>query len=352
MSTPPDSSKPLAFHPIPVESWLKKCQEEILEPDLPIVDPHHHLWRRGEWIYEGEELRADLLSGHDIRATVFLQCGERHHQHGPESLRPVGETEYVRGVAESLDSRYQVHACQAIVGRADLTLGAEVDAVLEAQIAAGAGRFRGIRHGVATIDDDPVVSTQPGRPPAGLLLDSRYRAGAARLQKFGLSFDSWAYHTQLDDLATLAKALPELPIMINHVGGPLGIGRWDGKRDDVFAQWRVSMAKLSQFPNVHVKLGGLGMRSIGYGYFGRPSPPSSAELARDWAPWIDFCISNFGPARCMFESNFPVDRCSTSYAVLWNAFKRLASGYSKAEKRDLFGATAIRFYRLDAALLQ
>lgn len=341
----------MVFHPIPRDAWLATRSEPILEPDLAIVDPHHHLWRRGEWTYEGDELLADLRSGHDIRATVFLQCGERHHQHGPESLRPVGETEYVRGVAELLQARYQVETCQGIVGRADLTLGSEVDAVLEAQIEAGAGRFRGIRHSVATIDDDAILSSQPGRPPAGLLLDAGYRAGAARLQSHGLSFDCWLYHTQLDDLASLANQLPDLPIVINHVGGPLGIGRWHGKRDEVFAQWRQAMQKLAQYPRVHVKLGGLGMRSIGYGYFDRPMPPSSTELAQDWAPWIDFCISTFGPRRCMFESNFPVDRCSTSYSVLWNAFKRMAAGYSASEKADLFGRTAINFYRLDAKLL-
>lgn len=337
-----------AFHPVPRDEWLARVNESIIEPDLVIIDPHHHLWNRPGWVYEGDELTADVRCGHKVVGTVFLQCGVGYRDSGPVQLRPVGETEYVLSVAHGVARRDpSVQVCQGIVGFADMTLGAEVDAVLEAQIAAGDGRFRGIRHAVATVEDDQAFVRQAGRPPAGLLGDSRFRAGIARLSKYQMSFDVWAYHPQMDELLLLAKAFPSLPIVIDHVGGPLGIGRWTGKRDEVFAQWRDSMRRLAQCPNVYVKLGGLGMRSIGYFFHDREQPPRSAELAQAWQPWIDECIASFGPARCMFESNFPVDRCSTNYTILWNAFKRMAAQYSADEKADLFAGTAARFYRLE-----
>jgi L-fuconolactonase len=349
MSATPQAPAQPAFHPIPRDEWLASLTESIIEPDLPIIDPHHHLWGRPGWNYEGAELRADVRGGHNVRGTVFLQCGVGYRESGPAHLQPVGETEYVLGVAQSLaKSDPTLQVCQGIVGFADLTLGAQLDEVLEAQQAAADGRFRGIRHAVAVIADDPAFVRQAGKPAPGLLSDPRFRAGVARLGKYQMSFDVWAYHTQMDDLLSLAQAVPDVPIVIDHVGGPVGIGRWTGKRDEVFEQWRGSMRRLAQCPNVYVKLGGLGMRSIGYFFHDRDTPPRSAELAQAWQPWIDECIASFGPSRCMFESNFPVDRCSTSYAVLWNAFKRMAVSFSAAEKAELFSGTARRFYRLEA----
>jgi L-fuconolactonase len=329
------------------EDWLARRNEAILEPELPIVDPHHHLWDRPDWRYLLPELLADLNSGHKITATVFVQCRAFHRAGGAEEMKPVGETEFVNGVAAmSASGRYgPTRICAGIVGHANLTLGARVEQVLEAHVRAGGGRFRGIRH-ITAWDHDPAV-LNPGYPvPDGLLADAAFRGGFAKLASMDLTFDAWLYHPQIPELTSLARAFPAARIVLDHVGGPLAIGSYANRRDEIFPLWRTTIRELATCPSVHVKLGGLGMRINGFGFEAQTEPPSSEQLAAAWKPYIDTCIEAFGPQRCMFESNFPVDKGSYGYAVGWNAFKRLAAGASAAEKAELFSGTATRFYRL------
>jgi L-fuconolactonase len=331
------------------QDWLDQRREEIIEPDLAIVDPHHHLVDRPETgRYLLPELLADLGSGHNITATVYLEWLSMYRAAGPAELRPVGEIEFANGVAAMAASGTygKPQVCAGIVGYADLTLGAQVEKVLEAMIAAGGGRFRGIRFITATHPEQAASGSLVNRP-AGLLMDERVRAGFAKLAPLGLSFDAWMYFTQLGELTDLARAFPETPIVLDHVGGPIGIGPCAGKRDEVFGEWRNKIRELAPCQNVHVKLGGLGMRLFGFDFHTRPMPPSSETLAEVWRPYIDTCIDAFGPERAMFESNFPVDKGSGSYHVFWNAFKRIAADYSRADKAALFSGTATRFYRLD-----
>jgi predicted TIM-barrel fold metal-dependent hydrolase len=337
------------IHYLPVrQDWLDRRREPALEPELPIVDPHHHLWDRPGWQYLLYDLLADLATGHNVVATVFVQARSMHRVRGKEALRPVGETEFVNGVAAMAASGTYGTAriCAGIVGHADFRLGDAVQEVLEAHIRAGGGRFRGIRH-IAAWDADASL-TNPGNPaPPGLLKDGKFRAGFARLAPLNLSFDAWLYHPQLDDLTDLARAFPETPIVLNHVGGVLRGGAYAGKDKEIFANWSASIRALARCPNVHVKLGGLGMRISAFGFEREADPPSSQVLADTWRPYIETCIEAFGADRCMFESNFPVDKGSYGYGEGWNAFKRLARGASAEEKRALFHDTATRFYRLD-----
>jgi predicted TIM-barrel fold metal-dependent hydrolase len=349
MSTTTARAAPSSLPFLPVrQDWLDRRHEEILEPALPIVDPHHHLWERPDWVYLLDELLADLNSGHNIVATVFIQCHAMHRAGGPEAMRPIGETEFVNGVAAmSASGGYgKCRACAGIVSFADLRLGARVKPVLEAHLRAGGGRFRGIRHTV-TWDADPIVLTPANRAPQGLLGDRAFREGFACLAPLGLSFEGWLYQPQIDELTALAQAFPGTQIVLNHVGGPLGIGRYAGRRDELFARWSASIRALAACPNVTVKLGGLGMRYIGLGFEREPEPPSSDALVAAWRPYIETCIEAFGTARCMFESNFPVDKGSYSYPVFWNACKKLVRGASAEDKTNLFSRTAARFYRLD-----
>lgn len=334
---------------IPVrDDWLARRNEPILEPDLPIVDPHHHLWDRPTWRYMLEDLLADLNSGHNIVATVFVQCRAFYRAAGPAAMQPVGETEFVNGIAAmSASGRYgAARICAGIVGHADLTLGARVQEVLEAHLRAGGDRFRGIRH-ISAWDADPLLPERAFPAPAGLLGDAAFREGFARLAPLGLSFDAWLYHPQIVDLTALARAFPKTQIVLDHVGGPLGIGAYAGKRDQVFADWRTAIRELASCANVSIKLGGMGMRIGGFGFHEGAEPPSSEDLAVAWRPYVETCIESFGASRCMVESNFPVDKGSYGYAACWNAFKRLASGASATERTDLFSATATRVYRLN-----
>lgn len=339
----------MSTHYLPVRpDWLAARQEEILDPGQRIVDPHHHLWDRPGWRYLLDDILADIRTGHDVRATVLVQARAFHRADGPEELRPVGETQFAAGIAAMCESGAygDVRACQGIVGFADLTRGAAAGAVLDAHIAAGNGRFRGIRH-IATWDPDPEM-LNPAYTPAEDMLDSpSFRAGIAELGKRGLSFDSWMYFHQIPKLAALARAFPDVPMVLNHCGGILGIGRYAGRRDEVFAQWSANMAELAACPNVMVKCGGLGMRLPGLGLDEAPVAPSSEMLAAAWRPWMERCIELFGTSRCMFESNFPVDKGGFGYAAGWNAFKRLAAGASAEERADLFWRSATRFYRLE-----
>ncbi len=338
----------MSQHYIPVrEEWLAARQEEILDPGQRIVDPHHHLWERPGWRYRLDDILADIRTGHDVRATVLVQARAFHRADGPEELRPVGETQYAAGVAAMCESGIygDVRVCAGIVGFADLTRGAAAGAVLDAHLAAGNGRFRGIRH-IATWDPDPEM-LNPAYTPAEDMLDSPgFRAGIAELGRRGLSFDSWMYFHQIPKLAALARAFPAVPMVLNHCGGILGIGGYAGKRDEVFATWSAHMRDLATCPNVMVKVGGLGMRLPGLGLEQGAIAPSSTMLAEAWKPWMETCIQTFGADRCMFESNFPVDKGGYGYAAGWNAFKRLAAEASAEEKADLFWRSATRFYRL------
>ena len=353
------------------DAWLaRRPPEAILEPGLAIIDPHHHLWDRKQHRYLLDELRADVGamvgttggtmvgntagSGHRVLATVFVDCMAFYRADGPVALRPVGETEFANGVAAMCASGQlgELRACAGIVGFADLTLGAAVQDVLLAHIAAGGGpngRFKGIRH-AGGWDASPMIHNSHTRPPRGLYGEPTFREGFAQLAPLGLSFEAWQYHPQLPEVTALARAFPDTAIILNHVGGPLGVGPYSspyaGKAHGTFAQWRRDIAELASCPNVSVKLGGLGMRIGPIQHFKLPDPPSSQQVADAWRPWIETCIESFGPARGMFESNFPVDKTSASYAVLWNAFKRLAAGASADEKADLFAGTARRVYRL------
>jgi L-fuconolactonase len=329
------------------DDWLARRTEAALEPTLPIIDPHHHLWDRPGWRYMFGDLLADMGSGHNMVGTVFVQCRAMHRASGPEEMRPVGETEFVNGVAAmSASGGYgKAAVCAGIVGHADLRLGSRVKAVLEAHLKAAPDRFRGIRH-ITAWDADASIMNPASNPGQHLLADKTFREGFACLAPLGLSFDAWLYHPQIDDLTDLAHAFPQTQIVLNHCGGPLAIGPYAGKREAVFPVWAAAIRKLAKCPNVSIKLGGLGMRINGYDFHEQAEPPSSEALAKAWKPYIDTCIEAFGADRCMFESNFPVDKGSYGYGVFWNACKLLAKGASAGEKADLFAGTAARFYRI------
>ncbi|HEV7635952.1 MAG TPA: amidohydrolase family protein [Bradyrhizobium sp.] len=331
----------------PREDWLALRQEDIIDPERPIVDPHHHLWDRGGQRYLIDELASDIASGHNIIATVYVEARSMYRAKGPEALRPVGEVEFANGAAAmSASGGYGPAAiCAGIVGHANLLLGDAARAVLEAEIAAGQGRFRGIRHSSAW-DADPNVAHMYASRPKGLLLDSTFRRGFACLAPLDLSFDAWLFHPQIGELTDLARAFPDTQIVLDHCGGPLGIGSYANRREEILPVWKASIAEIAKCPNVRVKLGGLAMRLLGYDFHERPEPPSSEEAAAAWRPYIETCIEAFGPERCMFESNFPPDKGQCSYQVIFNAFKRIAAQYSEAEKTALFSKTATDFYRL------
>ena len=342
-----------------IRDWLGLTKEEALEPDLPICDPHHHLWDYPDRLPEDKvpvfarlfrhyllpELLDDIGGGHNIVRTVFMECNSMYRKGGPQDLRWVGETEFVQGIAAQSESGLygSTEVAAGIVGFVDLTLGDAAAPVLEAQVAASPNRFRGIRH-ISTWDAANNLTSRSRIP--NLLSDANFRRGFANLRKYALSFDAWLYHTQLGELADLAAAFPDTQIVLNHIGGPLGIGTYAGKRDAVFEEWKKGIAALSTRPNVAIKLGGMGMPIMGFGWHERPRPPTSVELASGMAPYLTWCIERFGPERCMFESNFPVDKRSYSYTVLWNAFKRFAESFSPRDRSALFHDTAVRVYRL------
>jgi len=333
------------------EDWLALRQEEAIEPDIPIIDAHHHLWDRSGQRYLFDDFLRDAGGGHDIRASVHVQCRSMYRVEGDPLLHSVGETEFVNGVAaRSASGIYgEMRACAAIVGFADPMLGDALAPVLEAHIAAAPDRFRGVRATVAA-HDSPGIAASFGRVPTGKMMDSAFRQGFALLSRYGLSYDAWAFFTQLGDVLDLAKSFPDTPIVVNHVGGVLGIGPYRGKQAEVFAEWRRSIQRLARCPNVSIKLGGLGMFNTGFDLDKQALPPGSLELAEIWRPYIETCVEAFGAERSMFESNFPVDKSSCSYTVLWNAFKHIVAGATRKEKELLFGGTAARIYRLENAL--
>jgi L-fuconolactonase len=318
----------------------------VIEPELPIIDCHHHLWMLPSR-YLIDDFAADLASGHDVRATVFVECNAMYRRSGPEALRPVGEAEFVADVAAMSDSGLfgPTRMCAGFVGAADFRQGQAVDEVLEALAIASGGRLRGIR-GAANWDADPSINTG-SRPfgPQGLLLDTRFRAGFSRLAARKLVYDAWQYHPQLPEVCSLANAFPDTTIIVNHCGGLLGIGPYASP--DNFAHWKALVIEAALRPNILMKLGGLSAPRCGFAFETRPSPPTAEELARDWGPYIETCIELFGPERCMFESNFPPDKIAGDYAKIWDAFKVITASYSATEKKNLFGETARRVYKID-----
>jgi predicted TIM-barrel fold metal-dependent hydrolase len=349
MSATPSPPPAPSHNYIPVrQDWLDRRREPILEPELPIIDPHHHLWDRPDWRYLLDDLLADTGTGHNILATVYVQARAMYRAAGPEEMKPVGETEFVNGVAAMCASGTygRIRVAAGIVGHADMTLGARVEPVLAALDRAGGDRFRGIRH-ITAWDADASILNPSYRPPHGLMDEPKFRDGLRTLGRLGFSFDAWLYHPQIDEVTALARACPDTRIVLNHVGGPVGIGPYAGRHKEIFPSWAASIKALAACENAFVKLGGLGMRIGGFGFDEQAEPPSSQMLADAWRPYIETCIAAFGAKRAMFESNFPVDKGSYAYPVFWNACKILAKGASADEKADLFAATAARFYRLE-----
>ncbi len=332
--------------------WLALTQEATLEPEIAICDPHHHFWDfRTERIpyqrYLLHELAADLDCGHNVRSTVFIEARSMYRPDGPVELRPVGEVEFVQGLAAASATRLYgpFRAAAAIIGYADLKLGDRVEPVLHALLAASPNRFRGIRHTV-TWDPHPEIGN---REREGVLASPDYRAGARVLARMGLSLDTGVCFPQLPELADFAKALPELTIVLNHLGGLQRVGPYAHRDDEVMATWRRGLAAVAQCPNVNLKLGGIGMPRLGFDWHTRGQPIGSEELAVSMAPIMSYCIEQFSPARCMFESNFPVDKVSFSHHVFFNACKRYSTGYSPSERAALFHDTAVRAYRIEEA---
>lgn len=327
--------------------WLAKVQEEILEPEIPICDPHHHLWDRPDNRYLLDELLSDVGSGHNVVSTVFMECMSMYRARGLMAMRPVGETEFVNGIAAMSASGIYGNSqmCASIVGFADLTLGSAVGEVLDAHVSA-TSRFCGIRH-ASGWDSDERIRNSHTNPPKGLLAQESFREGFAELGVRGLTFDAWLYHTQIPELTDLAHAFPDQPIIIDHFGGPLGIGQHEGRRDEILAQWKIDITELAKCENVIAKLGGIVMPLNGFGFHKRDAPPTSDEIVDATGDYYLHVIDCFGPNRCMFESNFPVDKQSCSYHVLWNAFKKISKDFSSADKAALHHDTAVRVYSVE-----
>lgn len=324
-------------------AWIAKVHEEALDPELPICDPHHHLWLdtgHTGWPYTLADLHADTGAGHNIVRTVFLECHAEYRTDGPSHMRPIGETEFVVELAEQSATSGQAEIA-AIMGNADVSLGDAVEEVLAAHEEAGRGRFRGVRY-ITAQDTHPPLSMQD----SAAMDDPAYLDGVRKVGAMGYTYDSMVYHPQLPELAAVARACPDTPIVVDHLGGFLGTGPYKDRRDEILEFWRGAMAELAACPNTFLKLGGIGMPMMGFRWDKRDHPASSEELAEIWAEPIHYVIEQFGPERCMFESNFPVDKRGAGYVVLWNAFKRIAGDYSADEKRNLFHDSAARAYRL------
>ncbi len=324
-------------------SWLSLRTEAALEPELAICDPHHHLWDHPESRYLLEEFSIDLTGGHNVVSSVFIECLSKYRKESPAALQPIGETEFVESLVGAGQNQGKIVA--GIISHANLQLGAEAADVIAGHAAASPTRFRGIRHSCSWNASSEIRNSH-SNPPAELYLDKGFREGFTCLAAQELVFDAWLYHPQLPELTALAKAFPNQTIVLDHVGGPLGIGPYRYKRKEVLEHWKKNIIDLAQCDNVLVKLGGLGMAINGFDWHKRPLPPSSSELAAAYKPYIMHCIDAFGVERCMFESNFPVDKISSSYTILWNSFKRLTENFSRDEKARLFHDNAVQTYKL------
>jgi len=325
------------------EEWLAKVREPIIDPERPIVDPHHHLWDYPGMTYVLENLWADTGSGHNITKTIFIECRASYRQDGPDHLKPIGETEFVQAIAAA-SAEGPGAKISAIVAHADLR-GSELNEVLDAHEETGKGLFRGIRDAGAC-DPHPEALTIPGRAPEGLYATDEFRTGVARLGERGYTFDTWHYHHQNVQFRDLAAAVPNTTMILDHFGTPLGVGPYESQREEIYAKWRDDIAAIAECPNVVAKLGGLAMPDNGFGWETSDSPPTSDEFVEAQARYYKHTLDCFGPERCMFESNFPVDRLSISYSVLWNGLKKIAAPYDEDQKSALFSGTASRVYKL------
>lgn len=326
--------------------WLAQVTEPIIDPERPICDPHHHLWDHSDSRYLLDQLLEDTRSGHNIVSTVFVECASMYRKDGPEAMRPVGETEFVNGISAMTASGFygEIRACAGIVSFADLNLGRAVGEVLDAHMDSSP-RFRGIRHAAGWDAHDEVRNSHTD-PFEQMFAAPSFREGYAELGKRGLSFDAWLYHPQIVELIDLVRAFPDTPVILDHFGGPLGIGPYTDKREEIFSRWRDDIAELALCPNVFAKLGGLVMPINGFDFHKQDRPATSDEIVEATGRYYRHAIDCFGVERCMFESNFPVDKQSCSYAVLWNAFKKMVADASDSEKSALFHDTAARVYRL------
>jgi predicted TIM-barrel fold metal-dependent hydrolase len=325
--------------------WLASRTEEIVEPDLPLVDAHHHLWDPPGARYLFDEFLDDVTCGHHVEASVFVECHSMYRFSGPDLMKPVGETEFIAGVAAQSESgRYGMsRLCKAIVGFLDYSLGDRVGPVLDAHIQAAGGRFRGVR-GRAASHKDPEINLW--QTPDGILGTEAARQAVAAVGKRGLSLDIWAYQTQIADVLRLCREFPDMAIVIDHVGGPIGCGPYKAHRTELFEEWSKGITALGALPNTFLKVSGMAMRYFGLDAHLDPMPPSSDDLVRAWQRHFDVCMDAFGPARSMFASNFPVDKASCSYGVLWNAFKKLSQSCSPSERAAMLSGTAKKVYRI------
>lgn len=326
------------------EDWLKLTPEAPLDPHITICDAHHHLWYQSQESYSLEDYLKDISGGHKITKTVFVESRLMFRPQGVEELKPVGETEYIEDIASRNPFHVSTDVAAAIVGYADLTLGQAVSPVLEAHVTAGKGRFRGIRHVVAHDESGSIKYRL--KVPNGLLLDSKFQDGFSCLNKFNLSFDAMLFHHQLPQLAELAKTFPDTSIIINHCGVPLGTGNYATRHESVLLEWKKGIDSLAEFPRVFIKLGGLGMEINGFQWSDLSAPPGSIQLAQAYEPYFLYCIEHFGVERCMFESNFPIDKLSYSFTAIWNAFKILTRGFSLDERSYLFSDAACHAYKI------
>jgi len=334
-------------YPSPDLAWLSQRVEDVLEPELAIVDAHHHLWEEGGSPYLLAEMRADVDDGHRIDATIFVQAHYGYRMDGPAHLASVGETEKVAAIALSArKGGCATRIADAIVAYADLMSGPLLAESLDSHEIAAEGTLRGIRHSVSRDENFPDgIVLRPA--PAGLLADPDYRAGLTELGRRGLVYDAMLYHSQISELVAAAKAVPGTNIVLDHLGCILGVGPYEGQEKASFTRWRDDMRRLADCPNVAVKIGGFGMIICGARWHERALPPSSVELAEAWHPYVETCTELFGADRCMFESNFPVDKAMYSYRTLWNAFKRITQGWPDADRAMMFSGTARRIYGLE-----
>ncbi len=325
--------------------WFAQVEEEVVEPDLPIVDPHHHLWPAGggRMAYAIDQLHHDTDDGHRIVQTVFVECNASYRTDGPAELASLGETEFVAGIAAADPTGLM----SGIVANVDLRLAAgdALDQVLDAHTNASSGLFRGVRHALARAEH-PEVLTIPRVAPVDLYLDQAFRSGVRRLGERGFTYESWHYHYQNREFLELAKAVPETTMVLDHFGTPLGVGPYADHREEIFTAWKADIEAIAACPNVFAKIGGLAMPDNGFGWHAASRPPTSDEFIEAQERYYLHTINAFGPHRCMFESNFPVDRMSLSYRVVWNAFKKMTAGFSVAERTAMFSGTAQHVYKL------
>ena len=329
-------------------NWLNQVKEDIIDPDLPIIDPHHHLWHgdnqlAGSFPYLMEQLSEDTNSGHNIIGTIFMECAQGYYLNGDEKYKSVGETEFVINIIEESKNISGPTNILGIISFADLMLGSEVKDVLDKHIITGKGLFKGIRH-AAGWDHNNEIQNSHSNPVKNIYYETSFRKGAEELIKLNLTFDAWHYHHQINDLSIFSKNYPELTIIHDHFGGPLGVGPYQGKRDEIFKKWKDDISLLAESKNVYAKLGGLAMPVNGWNFHKNDKPATSNQIVEMHNDYYSHTLECFGVERCMFESNFPVDRRSVSYHVIWNAFKKMVTDYSDKDKNKLFFQNAKDVY--------